>query len=88
MCAAPHSVATMNQQAKVKIDTTLVDRLQDEERRYYVMLQQYAKAVRMGAAPEMLERFKTELCDAFAALQTAQERIGVNCDTLPEAANK
>jgi hypothetical protein len=78
----------MNQQAKVKIETTLVDRLQDEERRYYVMLQQYAKAVRSGSSPDALERFKTELCDAFAALKAAQERIGVNCDDLPDAANK
>jgi hypothetical protein len=65
----------MNQQVIIP----LVDQIQNAERRYYVVLHQYSRAVN-SSPPEVVEGLKKELCDAFAELKEAHDKLALDCE--------
>jgi hypothetical protein len=65
----------MNQQVKISI----IDQLQNAERRYYVALHQYSKAAK-SSPPELAEQLRKELCDAFEELSAAHGQLTPGCD--------
>lgn len=65
----------MNQQVKFPV----IDQIQAAEKRYYVALQRYDRALRTETAPEVLAQLKTEVCDTFAELQAAHEKLNLDC---------
>jgi hypothetical protein len=65
----------MNQQVKIPV----VDQIQAAEKQYYVALQRYDRAIRTPAPPDILAHLKTEVCEAFAALKAAHDKLELDC---------
>jgi hypothetical protein len=63
-----------------------VDEIQACEKRHYVALQMYDRALRNVTPPETLRALKQEVCDAFADLKAAHDQL-LACDVAPHAAN-
>ena len=64
----------------------VVDEIQAAEKRHYVALQIYDRALRNLTAPEILQGLKLEVCEAFADLKVAHDRL-MACDAGEVANN-
>lgn len=65
----------MNQLVKISV----IDRILNAERRYYVALHQYAGAAK-SSSPEHAEQCRKELCDAFDELKAAHDTLALDCE--------
>jgi hypothetical protein len=65
---------------------TVVDQMQAAEKRHYIALQKYDKALRNMTSPEDLDLLKKEVCEAFAALTAAHDQF-INCGETLQAAS-
>jgi hypothetical protein len=88
---APHYAAVPDQlhffiNMNKPFQLTVVDQIQAAEKRHYIALQKYDKALRNMTPPENLDLLKKEVCEAFAALTAAHDQF-INCGETLQAAN-
>lgn len=70
----------------IPIHITVVDQMQAAEKRHYLALQEYDKALRTMTSLHQLDLLKMEICEAFAELKAAHDQL-LDCGEVLRSAN-